>query len=40
MGGVELLSPEDEIAIARRIEGGRCNDKCVDTKSYCWKENF
>ena len=40
MGGVELLSREGEIAIAKRIEAGKDVDKCFDTKSNSWKENF
>ena len=34
MGGVELLSREGEIAIAKRIEAGKkCYDKCPFTES-------
>ena len=37
MGGVELLSREGEIAIAKRIEAGKdVNAKCIISKSnYC-----
>ena len=45
MGGVELLSREGEIAIAKRIEARkRCDDKCINPKSivgnkiFEWKE--
>jgi RNA polymerase primary sigma factor len=35
MGGVELLSREGEIAIAKRIEAGKgCNVDCIVSKPY------
>ena len=39
MGGVELLSREGQIAIAKKNRGRkRCNDQCINSKSYNWKK--
>ena len=41
MGGVELLSREGEIAIAKRIEAGKkCYDQCTFSKSIDSTKNF
>ena len=42
MGGVELLSREGEIAIAKkRIEAGKdVNDQCSYSKPNRWKKNI
>ena len=41
MGGVELLSREGEIAIAKRIEAGKdCYDNGAFSKSINSKESF
>ena len=41
MGGVELLSREGEIAIAKRIEAGKdVNDQCINSKSFSSQKNI
>ena len=41
MGGVELLSREGEIAIAKRIEAGKdVMIKCLNPKPISWKKNI
>ena len=41
MGGVELLSREGEIAIAKRIEAGKdVMINAFNSKSNCWKKNI
>ena len=41
MGGVELLSREGEIAIAKRIEAGKdVMINALTQSPYCWKKNF
>ena len=41
MGGVELLSREGEIAIAKRIEAGkRCNDRWTFSEPNSSKKSF